>query len=241
MTLGEVGNVIAEGVVENAAWDWSAAGVNAPLYVDGSGVLTTVKPTIPTIVAAVIDRTKILIRPSSLFADSSSDPATTTVAGVVTLSVAPVSATIPIAVGNNDTRLTNARAPTAHTHPTTDILPGTLSGMALQTFSEVTTAPLITAGALVLNIAGGNIFNVALNANVTTLTFSGVPVAHTTLITLALTADGTPRVVTWPASVKWPLGIAPTLTSAAGKIDILTFVTFNQGVSWLAAVAGQGY
>lgn len=38
----------------------------------------------------------------------------TTVKGVAKLSVAPVSSTDPIAVGDNDTRMTNARTPTAH-------------------------------------------------------------------------------------------------------------------------------
>ncbi len=40
--------------------------------------------------------------------------ASTTVKGVTKLSVAPVSPTNPIAVGDNDSRMTNARTPTAH-------------------------------------------------------------------------------------------------------------------------------
>ena len=47
--------------------------------------------------------------------------ASTLVKGVSKLSTAPASATNPIAVGDNDPRMTNARTPTAHTHPQSDV------------------------------------------------------------------------------------------------------------------------
>ncbi len=47
--------------------------------------------------------------------------ASTTVKGIAKMSVAPASSTNPIAVGDNDPRNTNARTPTAHTHPVTDL------------------------------------------------------------------------------------------------------------------------
>ena len=31
------------------------------------------------------------------------------------------------------------------------------------------------------------------------------------------------RLVTWPASVRWPGGTAPTLSTAANAVDIVTF------------------
>lgn len=41
---------------------------------------------------------------------------------------------------------------------------------------------------------------------------------------LKLVQDGTgSRTVTWPANVKWPAGTAPTLTTTAGRVDIITF------------------
>ena len=41
---------------------------------------------------------------------------------------------------------------------------------------------------------------------------------------LKLTQDGVgSRTVTWPASVKWPGGTAPTLSTAAGATDIVRF------------------
>ena len=42
--------------------------------------------------------------------------------------------------------------------------------------------------------------------------------------TLKLIQDATgSRTVTWPATVKWPAGTAPTLTTAAGSVDKITF------------------
>jgi hypothetical protein len=65
--MGDVVNVSLEGVISSGNWDWSAAGVNTPLYVDGYGVLTTIASIPPIPVAAVIDKYSILLRPSSLF------------------------------------------------------------------------------------------------------------------------------------------------------------------------------
>lgn len=57
-----------------------------------------------------------------------------------------------------------------------------------------------------------------------TFTFSNPPKAGT-LITIVLVQDGTgSRTVTWPATVKWSGGTAPTLTTTASKRDVFTFV-----------------
>ncbi len=57
-----------------------------------------------------------------------------------------------------------------------------------------------------------------------TLTFSNAPKAGS-LVTIILVQDGTgSRTVTWPATVKWSGGTAPTLTTTASKRDVFTFV-----------------
>lgn len=54
-----------------------------------------------------------------------------------------------------------------------------------------------------------------------TFTFSNGKAGHT--YSLVITQDGTgSRTVTWPSSVKWAGGSAPTLTSTAGKSDRIT-------------------
>jgi hypothetical protein len=49
------------------------------------------------------------------------DPATNVIQGVVRLSTAAASSADPIAVGDNDTRMTNARTPTTHTHAQSEV------------------------------------------------------------------------------------------------------------------------
>lgn len=53
-------------------------------------------------------------------------------------------------------------------------------------------------------------------------------------LVLKLVQDGTgSRTVTWPASVKWPAGTAPTLTTDAAAVDIITF--YFDGTSYFGA------
>lgn len=52
--------------------------------------------------------------------------------------------------------------------------------------------------------------------------------------------DGTgSRLATWPASVKWPNGVAPVLSTAVNAIDFLAFV--SDGTIWLGNLAGNNF
>lgn len=52
--------------------------------------------------------------------------------------------------------------------------------------------------------------------------------------------DGTGnRTATWPASFKWPGGVAPVLTATASKADIFDFTC--DGTNWYGTVAGKAY
>ncbi|MCU0842705.1 MAG: hypothetical protein MUC79_13440 [Thiobacillaceae bacterium] len=118
----------------------------------------------------------------------------------------------------------------------------TLAGKTVTGLQETRTAPSISAGTLTLDCAAGNVFTVALNANITTLNFSNVPVSGTAYgCTVEFTADGTQRTITWGSSVKWPGGWAPTPTATNGKVDRVVLTTHNGGTTWYAANAGQNY
>jgi hypothetical protein len=55
--IGDIIQVDTEGLIINLSWDWTSAGVNAELYSDDSGVLSTVPiGTDPYPVATVVDR-----------------------------------------------------------------------------------------------------------------------------------------------------------------------------------------
>lgn len=61
-TTGEEVAVVTQGVVQNPGWDWSALSVGAPLYVTGSGALTSVQDGDVPAVASVVNATTILFR-----------------------------------------------------------------------------------------------------------------------------------------------------------------------------------
>lgn len=55
--------------------------------------------------------------------------------------------------------------------------------------------------------------------------------------TLLLKQDATgSRTVTWPSTVRWAGGTAPTLTATAGRTDVVTFL--SDGTYWLGFVGG---
>ncbi|HYE85054.1 MAG TPA: hypothetical protein VEA16_01775 [Vicinamibacterales bacterium] len=110
------------------------------------------------------------------------------------------------------------------------------------TYTETRAAPTISGGTLTLDLATASHFDVALNSNIATLTISNPPTSGKAgSYTLVFTADGTPRTVSWPASIKWPGGVAPTLTSTNAKKDVFMFITYDGGTSWLGFVGGQNF
>ena len=112
----------------------------------------------------------------------------------------------------------------------------------IRDYSETVSSPTISAGTLVLNLETSNIFTVSLNAAITTLTISNPPASGSGgSFTLILTADGTARAVTWPASIKWAGGTAPTITSTSGKVDSFAFFTSDGGTNWQGYVGGQNF
>lgn len=130
---------------------------------------------------------------------------------------------------------------------------GTLSG-AIVAADQIISAPVLkdigetcvanaTSGATdTIDLTDGNVHNVTLTANCT-FTFSNPPASGTSgTFTLFLNQDGTgSRTATWPGSVKWAGGTAPTLTTTASRTDILVFTTIDAGVIWYGAVSGQDF
>ncbi|WP_319798331.1 hypothetical protein [Nitrobacter sp.] len=102
------------------------------------------------------------------------------------------------------------------------------------------TPSAITAGVLNLDLLTSTSFPIANNANVTTLNILNATAGMALSFSVLLTADGTQRTWTWPASVVWPFG-APTLTSTNGKRDLFSFMSFDGGTTWIAFTAAQGF
>lgn len=99
---------------------------------------------------------------------------------------------------------------------TTLIWQSSTTGVAGVVAHQIVTAAATTNIDLALGLS------VTLNqaVDITTLTFSNVPAGSFVLsIRRVKDASATARLITWPASVKWPSGAAPTLTQTTGAID----------------------
>lgn len=120
---------------------------------------------------------------------------------------------------------------------------GSLSSVKITDYTEPKTAPTISSGTLTLNLNDAQVFDVSLNANITTLTISNTDATANTVnaFTLIFTMDGTARTVTWGGSVKWAGGTAPTLTSTNAKKDVFSFLSPDNGTTWLGFVGGQNF
>lgn len=115
------------------------------------------------------------------------------------------------------------------------------AALAVTGLSETYTAPTITSNVLTINLALGTIFNVANTANITTFTISNPVASRGNSFTLVITANGTPFTQAWGSSVVWAGGVAPALTTANGKRDIITFMTNDGGTTWFGMVGGQNF
>lgn len=148
-----------------------------------------------------------------------------------------VTGTLP--VGNGGTGATTLAGASIATYTGTETL--TNKTVEAGTFTNGYTEELVTANtttAYTISLANGSVQYLTLTGNCT-YTFP-TPAAGKSF-TLIQKQDATgSRTVTWPASVKWPAGTAPTVTSTASKADKFVFTAIDSS-SWLGSVAGQNY
>lgn len=110
----------------------------------------------------------------------------------------------------------------------------TVTGGGVETVSTVAA----TGSTETLDLANGNVHDITLDANCT-LTLTGSTASKACSMTIIVRQDGTgSRTLTWPASVKWPGSTAPTLSTGASKVDVITLVTVDNGTTWLGFTAG---
>jgi hypothetical protein len=106
-------------------------------------------------------------------------------------------------------------------------------------YSEATSNVSSSSGTLTLDLENGNIFNVTVNENITTLTVSNPPStgrAGGFLLILNFTSSYS---ISWPASFSFPNSSYPALSTSG--VDILSFLTVNAGSTWYGVVVGQSF
>ena len=112
----------------------------------------------------------------------------------------------------------------------------------LKDYSETINVIASSTATTAIDVSLGNVVDMTLD-NSPTLTFTNpAPTGTGGSFTLMLRQDGSgSRTVTWPGSVRWAAATAPTLTTTASRVDIITFVTMDEGTKWYGFVAAQDF
>lgn len=84
-------------------------------------------------------------------------------------------------------------------------------------------AVTISSGAITIDASARNIYTLSLIENITSITISNLSTGSTFDLHVTQDATGGRTVSGWPASVVWPGGTAPTITSAANATDLISF------------------
>jgi len=147
-------------------------------------------------------------------------------------------------VNLNSAALTSGRVPFVTTDGLlTDAAALTFNGTALTTptfaaYRETTTTNATVTGTFTVDMAVANIFNLTQTGS-TTYTFSNPAAGGTTSnFLIAIKQGGVGSfTATWPASVKFPNGSTPVLTTAVGKVDIFNFISFDGGTTYFGSLS----
>jgi len=92
-----------------------------------------------------------------------------------------------------------------------------------------------------INLANANVHDVTLTSDCT-FTFTGATVGKSCSFTLILRQNSTGGwVSTFPASIVWPSGATPNLSTSSNSIAILSFLTIDGGTVWFGAMSGEGF
>ncbi len=111
-------------------------------------------------------------------------------------------------------------------------------------YAEVTQNPTITNNELILDAELGVNAEVALTADISTFQFTNLNSGSDLVTTFTVRfTQGDPdlRNITWPDSVLWAGGTAPTMTQTAGAVDIYGLITYDGGTTFYGAVIGQNF
>jgi alpha-tubulin suppressor-like RCC1 family protein len=96
-----------------------------------------------------------------------------------------------------------------------------------------------------LNLNSGNVIDLTMAANITTLSFTNVPASGTPIliqIVVRNASDGTAYTIVWPNSVYWSgqyaattistVQTAPTLATGANGVTVIALLTTDGGTKW---------
>lgn len=106
---------------------------------------------------------------------------------------------------------------------------------------EGTASATASTASVTIDLTNGNVQQLTL-ATSTTVALTGATSSTACSISLYIIQDATgSRTITWPASVKWPGGAAPVLSTGANKVDLVVLETLNGGTTWYGSLAGSDF
>jgi hypothetical protein len=109
----------------------------------------------------------------------------------------------------------------------------------LNDYSErVTALGTISSTPYIINIENGNVQTLTVGGNFTAVFLNPPASGAAGSLTLIIT-NGASSTLTWPSSVKWSSGAAPSLSSSG--TDIVSFTTIDAGTTWYGFVGGIGF
>ena len=114
-----------------------------------------------------------------------------------------------------------------------------LSNPKFISYKEVVVSNTITTNTHTIDLSLSNVFDLTLANAAITLSFSNPPASGNAYsFTLYCKQDATgSRVITWPATVKYPNASTPTMSTGANKIDIFSFFTLDGGTIYAGALS----
>lgn len=147
--------------------------------------------------------------------------------------------TVTIAIDSTVATLTGTQT---LTNKTLEMGDNVIERAEMKDYSETLVTDTDSGATHTIDVSTGNHHALTLTANCT-LTFSNPsPTGKACSFTLRVIQDGTgSRTLTYPASVDWAGGSAPTLTTDASAVDFLTFLTYDAGTTWYGFPAGLDF
>lgn len=105
---------------------------------------------------------------------------------------------------------------------------------------DAVTALTISLGVVSIDCSLGDFFTLAINANVTSLTFTNLPASGRAVsLAIRIQQDGTgSRTFALPAAFKATTGSDTAIQSAANARTLVTITTFDQGTRWEYTMRG---
>jgi len=96
------------------------------------------------------------------------------------------------------------------------------------------------SGTATLNLEQANAFTLLLDENTTIAISNPIAAGMTEVIIRIAQASGGGFTVDWPSNVRWPGGLAPTMSSGANAVDQYVLRTYDGGTTYLGNFA-QNY